>query len=261
VTFWAAAAGYVGNNVLPARAGEIIRSLLVSRRSSLGKAFVLTTALVERIFDALALIALSGVALWRLPVRPGWMESAVWTFALTGLAGVVAILLLPAGETYWRSVLAGLPVRQTWRDRLQRLVRDVSQGVRSLYHGGRLGRFVAFTAAIWWFEGATAMLVAHAIGLSFTVGVAVLLVAGLGLGSALPATPGYVGIYQFVAVSVLTPFGLGKSDAIAYILLFQAMNYLVVLFWGVLGFGQLRRPPSGSSQDSRQACLDAFGRQ
>ncbi len=64
---------------------------------------------------------------------------------------------------------------------------------------------------------------------------AFLLIASLGLGSALPSTPGYVGIYQFVAVTVLGPFGFSRTDAIAYILVAQALTYVVIGFWGSLG--------------------------
>ena len=70
---------------------------------------------------------------------------------------------------------------------------------------------------------------------------AFLLIAGLGLGSALPSTPGYVGIYQFVTVTILTPFGFSRTDAIAYILVAQALGYAVIGFWGSLGFWRYRR--------------------
>ena len=75
--------------------------------------------------------------------------------------------------------------------------------------------------------------------------VAFLLIAGLSVGSALPSTPGYVGIYQFVAVTVLTPFGFSRSDAIAFILLAQAMMYVVIGAWGgvaILRVRPQRRP-------------------
>jgi uncharacterized membrane protein YbhN (UPF0104 family) len=65
--------------------------------------------------------------------------------------------------------------------------------------------------------------------------VALLLLAGLGLGSALPSTPGYVGIYQFVTVSILTPFGVRHDDALAYSFVSQAMSYVVVLVLGLPG--------------------------
>jgi uncharacterized membrane protein YbhN (UPF0104 family) len=71
--------------------------------------------------------------------------------------------------------------------------------------------------------------------------VAFLLMAGLGLGSALPSTPGYVGIYQFVAVRVLTPFGFSRTDAIAYILVAQALSYVVIGLWGSVGLWHYRR--------------------
>jgi glycosyltransferase 2 family protein len=62
------------------------------------------------------------------------------------------------------------------------------------------------------------------------------------LGSALPSTPGYVGIYQFVAVSVLVPFGFTKTNAIAYILLAQAMQYVLFSFWGPIALWRSRNP-------------------
>ena len=51
-----------------------------------------------------------------------------------------------------------------------------------------------------------------------------------------------MGIYQFVAVGMLAPFGVSKTDAIAYILLFQAMNYAIVLLWGLMGIAAERQP-------------------
>src|SRR3954452_24239269 len=74
--FWATSAGYFGNNFLPARAGELVRTYMVARRSSLEKAFVLTTALLERVVDALALVTISAVVLLMNPDAPGWIGHA-----------------------------------------------------------------------------------------------------------------------------------------------------------------------------------------
>ena len=101
--------------------------------------------------------------------------------------------------------------------------------------------FVAYTAIIWFLDAETSVVISSSIGVGMSLPVAFLLIAGLGLGSALPSTPGYVGIYQFVAVSILTPFGLSKTDAIAYILLLQALSYICILFWGLIGFAWSRR--------------------
>ena len=63
------------------------------------------------------------------------------------------------------------------------------------------------------------------------------------VAGALPSTPGYVGIYQFVAVSVLSPFGFSRTDAIAYILFYQAVSYLVVLTWGLIALANSKPAP------------------
>jgi uncharacterized protein (TIRG00374 family) len=238
--FWATAAGYLGNNVLPARAGEVIRSLMISSSSGMSRTFVLTTALSERMVDAIALITISAVVLLIVPLQAGWMMKAARPFALLGLVGVAAIALLPMFETFWFRLLGRLPVPERLRGAVEGILRQVLQGIRSFHDAGRLASFLLLTAVIWLLDALVTVTLARSLGIIIPLPVAFLLVAGLGLGSALPSTPGYVGVYQFVAVKVLTPFGLTNSQAIAYIFLFQAMNYAVILFWGLLGLAQRR---------------------
>ena len=67
----------------------------------------------------------------------------------------------------------------------------------------------------------------------------VLLIVALALASVAPSTPGYVGIFQFVAVSVLAPFAVTQSEALALILLFQGVVYAVVTPFGLVGLARL----------------------
>ncbi|MGD0497861.1 MAG: lysylphosphatidylglycerol synthase transmembrane domain-containing protein [Bryobacteraceae bacterium] len=240
MVFWATAAGYLGNNLLPARAGELVRTLMISGRSGLGKAFVLTTALTERVSDAIVLIGVSAGILLTLPARPGWLATAARPFAAVGLGGVAAIALLPVFEPFWFQILNRMPIPPAFRGRTERVLSQVIQGIRGLHDRGRLARFLGLTAVIWSNDAVTAMVCAHALGLAVSWPVALLLLAGLGLGSALPSTPGYVGIYQFVAVTVLTPFGIGRSDAIAFVLLYQALGYVAILALGLIGMAKQR---------------------
>ena len=97
------------------------------------------------------------------------------------------------------------------------------------------------TAVIWTLDALGSVVAAKALGLSMPLSVAFLLIAGLGLASAVPSTPGYVGVYQFVAVSILVPFGFSRTNAIAYILFAQALSYALIGFWGALGLLCYRR--------------------
>jgi uncharacterized membrane protein YbhN (UPF0104 family) len=248
--FWATAAGYLGNSFLPARAGELVRTAIISRRSGLSRTFVLTTALCERIVDAIALILIGGFVLLLLPTQPGWLAGAAGPLAAGGLIGAAALIMVPLFEAFWIRLLRRMPVPNRFRKRAEEVLGQGLLGLRSFHDRGRLTQYLFLTGVIWFLDGVTAVVGARAIGLTLPLPVAFLLLAGLGLGSALPSTPGYVGVYQFVAVSVLTPFGFSQSDAIAHILLYQAMTTVVFLFWGLLGLsrGAGRLPKNGEAK-------------
>jgi len=239
--FWATAAGYFGNNFLPARAGELVRTYMVSARTGLNKAYVLATALSERVADAIALVVISSLVLLTLPEQPGWLAAAAKPFAILGFVGVLVIALLPRLEWLGRKILERTPLPNGLRTKLGGVMEHGLRGIRAFHEPRRLFGFLGLTIVIWCLDAVGTMIGAAALGLVMPVEVAFLLIAGLGLGSALPSTPGYVGIYQFVAVSVLVPFGFSKTDAVAYILVAQALQYVVIGLWGALGFLNYRR--------------------
>lgn len=239
--FWALMAGYLGNSFLPARAGEVLRSVLISRRSALSNTYVLTTALAERLMDAIALVLCSSVVLLTVKPMPRWMEDLSRTVAIAALAGGLGVLLLPHAEGLVHRLLRIVPGPEGIRKRLVHLAEEVLLGLRAFHDWRRMGGFVFLTAAIWTADTCFSIALAWALGMQLAFRVALLLIAGLGLGSALPSTPGYVGVYQFVAVTVLAPFGISRDSALAYILVTQALSYAVIAAYGVPGLYLSRR--------------------
>jgi uncharacterized protein (TIRG00374 family) len=239
--FWATAAGYFGNNFLPARAGELVRTLMISSRSELSKAYVLTTALSERVSDAIALVVISATVLATLPVKPGWLADASKPFAAVAFMSVLAIALLPRLEPLAEWIVTRMPLSAPIQKKLIHVLESSLQALRSFHDPGRLSAFLALTAVVWTLDAIGSVVAAKALGLSMPLSVAFLLIAGLGLASAVPSTPGYVGVYQFVAVSILGPFGFSRTNAIAYILFAQALSYVLIGFWGALGLLHYRR--------------------
>jgi hypothetical protein len=239
--FWATAAASLGNNVLPARAGEVVRTWMMSSGGQLSGAFILVTALSERIVDAIVLIAIGATVVLIVPGQPGWLEKATSSFVIAGFIGVVAIAILPRMESFGRNLARRIRCSPSLRKRTERVLESCLLAVRSFHDPRRLLRFLGATALIWALDAGGSMVCANAIGLQLRLGTAFILLAGLGLGSALPSAPAYAGIYQFVAVSVLVPAGFTRSDAIAYILLLQALSYLVTGLWGGIGLARYHR--------------------
>jgi hypothetical protein len=239
--FWATCAGYFGNNFLPARAGELVRTMMVDSEAGLGRTFVLTTALSERIVDAIALVLISSLVLLTLPVRPGWYASAAKPFAVIGICGVLGIAILPRLERLWHYLLDRTPVPERFRGKLTQILQQILAGLRAFHDRQRLLAFLGLTVVIWFCDAIGTILGARSLNLDLNLSMAYLLLTGMGLGSALPSTPGYVGIYQFVAVEVLTPFGFPRAAVIAFTLLLQGLQYLSTGIWGLFALLRFRK--------------------
>jgi uncharacterized protein (TIRG00374 family) len=226
--------GYLANSFLPARAGEVLRSVLISRGSALTSTYALTTALSERLMDVIAVVAAAALALFWIRPKPTWLAGASWSIGLLAVAGAAAVAVLPRAAGLTQRLIAAAPLLP---DKLRRFLHQttdqVVMGVRAFHHPGRLSRFAALTMLIWLGDGIGVLIGARALGLTIPLPVAMLLLTAMALGSALPSTPGYVGIYQAAAVTVLGPFGVGRDKALAYSFLAQAISYVVITAVGL----------------------------
>ncbi|MEO8592535.1 MAG: lysylphosphatidylglycerol synthase transmembrane domain-containing protein [Candidatus Solibacter sp.] len=231
--FSATMAGYLGNSFLPARAGEFVRSYVISSRSTLSKTYVLTTALSERMVDAITLVLASSVVLLGVEPKPEWLAGVSRTTAIVAGAGLLAIAILPHTGDLVERLLRALPMPARLRAPLLGFAGQILLGLRTFHSVRRLAGFASLTVVIWSLDCLTTMAGARALGISLSFPVCLLLVTALGLGSALPSTPGYVGIFQFVTVSVLSPFGVPRDTALAYSFVSQAIGYVVVLALGL----------------------------
>jgi glycosyltransferase 2 family protein len=242
--FWANMIGYLGNAYLPARAGELLRTLAVAKTSEISGSYVLATALTERLLDVVALVLVSALSLLTIPDVPVAIQVASRTMAVAGLAGLVVLFLAPAFEGWIVAGIRLLPVSSPWQDRLAGMLRQFLLGMQALQKDRRWLRFILMTMLIWLADGLNAAGLAWMLRQPLSLAQALLLIASLGLASAIPSTPGFIGVYQFVAVTVLVPFGFSPSAALAYIIVAQVFNYLLVSFWGILGIWKL-----GMAQD------------
>ena len=242
--FWANMLGYLGNNLLPARAGEVIRSALLSRRTDLSSSYILATALTERIMDLVALVLISLVAVAALPHPPEWLRSTAAVAGAAAVGGATALYLASHSHARLVKLLAWLPLPERIRSRLSGIVEQFLLGARAIHHPSRAASFAGLAVMIWLLDASSSILTARALSLSLSLPEALVLLAALGVASALPSTPGALGIFQLAAVTVLVPLGIPHDSALAYILVLQASAYIVVGVWAVLGLWRLGRSAS-----------------
>lgn len=240
-SFWATFIGYLANNVLPARAGEVIRSVVLGLGADIRKSLVLATALTERILDAGILMMMAFVMMRFAPELPEAIRKS-WFILLPVIGGILLMVFLaPLMQNFWLRLVGYLPVGENLRNKIKNLLIGLMDGVRKFYHIRLLILFVLLSVIVWIIDSAGMMLVARALGSELTLPQATIFVAALGFASSVPSTPGYVGVFQAIAVLLLPVFGISEHRAFLIVSVFQLTLLFVTALLGTPGWFIMQR--------------------
>lgn len=232
--FLANSAGYLGNNILPARAGELVRAVYLGNQNDISASFALATGLVERLMDLIALIVIGALSLASAGVLSGPLQAGLLSMTVLGGIGLASIFILPYLNRRMVLLINRLPINIHLKIKSGNYLNQFLDGLKSLRRLTRAAQFLFYTCIVWLMDGLGMVFIAFILNLTLAIQQAFVLLAAMGLSSAIPSTPGYVGVYQFAAVLALEPFGFSNADAVALILFAQISNFLVILFWGLI---------------------------
>jgi glycosyltransferase 2 family protein len=245
--FWANSAGNLANNVLPARAGEFIRAAMVGVRSGLTQRFILATAACERVLDLLVFVSLADVIVWYAPGIPPPILRAMHIAFLTAVGCTTVLILASRSSGLVHFLVARGLCRPNTAARVQRYLEPVLDGLRTIHSQRTLGGFIVLSVFIWVLDVSAAKLVGYAMGFSLPYPLAFVLTAGLVFISLIPATPGQLGVYQWVVIQVLAISRIEYNQALAYGVVLQACSYASLTLLGVPGLLLYRRSqPKGT---------------
>ena len=220
--------GYMGNNVLPARGGELLKIGILGARTTARRREVLGTVVVERVLDAAVLAALFVALTWAgVDGSPGGDTSA----ALVAAALLAAALGL-AGYLRLRS-----------RGRFERF----AAAIRPVARAGKLFArpegipLAALSLVIWCLDGVSFMLICRSLAIELDVLSALAVVVLASLAAAVPAAPGYLGTFDAALLLGLHAAGVEGGNAVGVLLLARFMYFVPVTVVGlvtlVAGYG------------------------
>lgn len=261
-TFSALMIGFFANNVLPARAGELLRAVILKRQIGVTKSYALGTIIVERMMDLVALVGLLLVAVYRLPsTRLPAATSEVRAIAFGILAVVILgmVVLLWARERVVRELTRLLSRLMSDRRAgiLAGKVEQLSVGLEVLRNPGRMIYVAVLSVLSWLGMVVIFALVFAAFRLDLPPAAAGFSVSLVNLGMAVPSSPGFVGTYEFFMVASLGAFSVGSATALAFGLVTRLLWYVfeVVVGFGCLWKSQLRlgELARGASDDPEPA--------
>jgi uncharacterized protein (TIRG00374 family) len=225
--------GYLYNSILPARAGEVARLLVLTRRSASAPVEIVGTAVVQRLYDLITILVIFFVAEPWLP-HVGWFgAAAVAAIGLAGLIASVVFVLAIYGDRPLRLLLRPLR-RFSWFSgaRLDQTVDELVHGLSGLRHGTVALEAFLWTLTGWMLSALCAYIVSLAFHLHLPFACGVLVVVAVGLGMILPSPPAAIGIFEGAALIALKAYGVAYSIALPYALLLHAINFVPFLLVG-----------------------------
>ncbi len=227
--------GVLMSATLPARLGEPSRALILARRVGRMRdnfPVVLGSLVSQTLLNILALVILGGVMFATVGVFRGGEDALV----IATIAPVVLLALLFASPALLRR---GKPSRFARVQQAVALVRGAVVKVRSGLQVFRRPKLAAWATtaqlSAWAVQWVACYLLLVALGLDDRAGIgaAAAVLFAVNVTAALPATPSNLGVFQAACVAVLSAYGVGKTDALAYGIILQAVEIATALAMGM----------------------------
>jgi uncharacterized protein (TIRG00374 family) len=232
--------GYMGNNVYPARAGEVIRAYVLRRREGVSISASLATIVVERVFDGLVMLIFVFIGLPFTPM-PGWLQGMVIAASLL-FFGALALFMTLAIKIEWAELAYGWAIDHVVPARFRVPVRGFADrfmtGLYSLRSGRGVLMIFVTSIVIWLAETVKYWFVMHAFDFTVPFWVLMLMNGIVNLATTIPSSPGYVGTFDAPGIEILSIFGVERSLAAGYTLVLHAALWLPIT---LLGFWYMGR--------------------
>ncbi len=240
--------GYLANNLLPLRAGEAARSVVLGRRSGLGIVGGAAAVAAERLLDVMLAATILIAALPAVGVDAGWAAPAAAAGA--AMAGVTVLLVVARRREL---IIAWLEPKLAPRPRLAALLPRLEAGFDGLAKPRRLLLAACWLGLSWLLAVIFFWLVLRAFvpeappeWAAFGIGV-------LAFGIALPSSPGAIGVYEAALVGALALCGVASADALAFAVASHALSFSITSVCGLVAL--IRQVPGGAGIADRARSL------
>ena len=229
--FWRATQlGYLSNMLYPARAGEVIRIVAITRLTGISPGQAAGSALTDRVLDGVTLGLLLAYISSIADLSGAWRYLALTMTIGTAMISCVLVFLACIDE--------GLVPRWPILKRVRPFIVQAMAGLQGLRNPRVAVAVLLAHGMAFWLDFMTYYVLLCSFGWELPFAAAVILKVLLTAASALPSTPGYFGVYQVAAIAGLSLYDIGESQAVAFSVLWQAIQLFVFAVQG--GWAALR---------------------
>lgn len=228
--------GYMANNILPWRIGEVVRSYVLREREGVPTSASLATIAVERIFDGLTMLAFLLLASLVIPLDAEIRRLAIVAAVVFALATLALIAIVASDQLRVRLLaLITRPLPPALGARLTALVESFVGGLHILRSFKDLVLVASCSIFAWGLESSMYFVIAQGFGLPLGVAGTLMTTAVANLATLIPSTPGYIGVFESGVVLVVNGLlGVEREVALSYAIVVHAALYFPITIWGII---------------------------
>ncbi|MBN1546390.1 MAG: flippase-like domain-containing protein [Syntrophaceae bacterium] len=227
--------GFLAIVAIPARLGEVVRPLLISQKKNVPMAAALGTVFVERIMDTFTVLLMAGLLFPLIPLPP-WLVRSVSLITIIVLASAVFFIFLIIKRKSLEDLERFLPssLRIRYSGKISRLIGHFIDGFAVITDWKQLTWLLVLSVAVWIVDVLAIYALFLAFGYSLSFLAAFVLMFILIVGIAIPTAPGFIGNWHYACILALTLFGLAKTDALTFAIVYHALSIGIVLILGLV---------------------------
>lgn len=222
-TFALIMVGYLANNLLPLRMGDLIRAGLLGLRHKVNLPASLGTIMLERVLDLLTVLVLACILVMFADLPP-MASGAIAALLTTGIVGFSGLLVLAHSRRLLaRMRAASMQRKRCMSSRVVRILIRLSHGVRVLRSRRRLLLVGALSIAAWGLTGVALTIWIKAFDLPVPWYTGLQILAIVNIGGTIPSSPGFIGVYHYLVVAALATVMSDENAALGFALVTHAL--------------------------------------
>ncbi len=228
--------GYMGNNVYPFRAGEVLRSYVLRRREAVAMSASLATVIIERVFDGLVMLMFVFAALPLAPLPSSNLRLLVIAASILFFGALLlffALAAMPERALRLTEIVVNAFLPERTRRPILEMAHRFLEGLESLRSFRNVIMIFATSIVIWLLETVKYWFIMQAFPFEVTFFALMLMNGVVNLATTLPSAPGYIGTFDTPGIAVLELYGVEVAIATAYTLVLHAALWLPITLLGI----------------------------
>lgn len=225
--------GFMINNVLPAKVGEIARAEYLARKYHTSRSFLLGTVVTERLFDVFIVLMFFVLSMvFSVTIRNVFYNN-IWLLIII-VAGLMLAIIFMLNKYLRDIILIIIPIK--FREQIRIVLDKFSKSIGFVRNGKQLMYILLLSVIIWFGTYLSCYVILTGLNVKLPFNAYLFIVSAASLGMVIPSTSANIGVYHAVAMSVVMLWSVNKETALSYAIISHAFDFFPNVILGLLLF-------------------------